>query len=323
MQTKTEYQADLRQRYWAYQASHFPDWQKFFDRPYVPPGKRPPVFLAHEAWRNVVIDPQACQPTIARLLEKIPKPARHTWFRSMNSSQALAQGVFGNLAIYGYLPCLPELQDDEGESLFGDAQVSAENFEMEFKVNYLGEPRATSLDGYVSGDYRIAIECKFTETEMGTCSRPRLQPGDAKYEHEHCDGNYTRQAAHQKRCPLTQNGIQYWYHVPSLFNWPSDTDQVPCPLNRNYQLVRNILAIGVNADGKVSREDGHVVLIYDERNPAFQENGGCLHAYRETQAALREPAMLRKCSWQCIVQHIRDKGVLPWLTEQLALKYGL
>jgi hypothetical protein len=33
--------------------------------------------------------------------------------------------------------------------------------------------------------------------------------------------------------------------------------------------------------------------------------------------------MLRRCSWQRIVQHIRQKGILPWLAEQLALKYGL
>lgn len=58
-------------------------------------------------------------------------------------------------------------------------------------------------------------------------------------------------------------------------------------------------------------------------SPAFQEGGAVLAAYRETRAALREQAMLRRCSWQRIIEHIRRNGSLPWLTEHLALKYGL
>jgi len=313
-----EYKADLNGSYWEYQKIHFPDWQKFLERPYAQDG-RPPVFLTREAWRNVVINPQASQPEINRILALIPEPDRHKWFRSMNSSQALAQSVFGNLALYGLLHCLIELQDDDVESLLDKVQVSFENFSMEFKVDHLGEPRPTSLDGYISGGYRVAIECKFTEAEVGTCSRPR----DSNYEREYCDGNYSRKGAGRERCPLTEIGVLYWRYVPSLFKWQSNSDLSPCPLNRNYQLVRNILAIGVNADGTVSLEDGHVILIYDERNPAFQERGAGLAAYMETRAALRKPTMLRRCSWQRIIQHIRHNGFLPWLTEHLALKYGL
>lgn len=322
VQAMTDYKADLNRRYWEYQKSHFPDWQRFFELPYAQDG-RPPVFFTREAWRNVVINPQTSQPEINRLLALIPEPDRHKWFRSMNSSQALAQSVFGNLAIYGLLHCLTELQGDDGENLLGKAQVSSDNFVMEFKVDRLREPRPTSLDGYISGGYRVAIECKFTEAEVGTCSRPRLTPRDSNYEHEYCDGNYSRKGVGRERCPLTDIGVLYWCYVPSLFKWQSGSDLFPCPLNRNYQLVRNILAIGVNADGTVSLEDGHVVLIYDERNPAFQERGDGLAAYMETRAALREPTMLRRCSWQRIIQHIRHNGFLPWLTGHLALKYGL
>ncbi|MDH4137843.1 MAG: hypothetical protein OEW09_14170, partial [Anaerolineae bacterium] len=76
-------------------------------------------------------------------------------------------------------------------------------------------------------------------------------------------------------------------------------------------------------NGTVSVDDGHVVLIYDERNPAFQTGGAGLAAYAETQLALQEPTMLRKCSWQRITQHMREKSILSWLTEQLESKYGL
>lgn len=85
--------------------------------------------------------------------------------------------------------------------------------------------------------------------------------------------------------------------------------------------MRNILAVGVK-DGKVSPDNGHVVLIYDERNPAFQEKGKGLIAFTKTQKASLKPTMLRKCSWQRIVMHLRGKKILPWLTGQLKAKYG-
>ncbi|MCJ7584487.1 MAG: hypothetical protein MUO30_06930 [Anaerolineales bacterium] len=315
-----DYKTDLNQRYWEYQKSQFPVWQKFFDRP--PAEKiRPPVFDG--AGQNVLVKPNASQQEIDALFALLPESDRHKWFRSMNSSQALAQSVLGNLTIHGYLSSLTELLDDNGISLLGKAQVSSDTFAMEFKIDYLGEPRRTSIDGYFGGDYRVAIECKFTESEVGTWSRPRLTPVDSNYESEYCNGSYTRQRARKGRCSLSEISVLYWQYITQLFRWNSDSDLIPCPLNKNYQLVRNILAVCVKPDGQVSAANGHVVLIYDERNPAFQKGGKGFMAFAETQQALREPTMLRKCSWQRIIQHMRNKGILAWLTEQLALKYGM
>ena len=315
------YKADLNQRFWQYQKSKFSNEQNQFERPFAP-GGRPPVFIRSELWRNVIINPDASEQEKDRLLALVPEGERHKWFGSMNSSQALAQSILGNLAIHGLLQCLAELKDDEGMDLFAKAKFISEDFAMEHKVNYLGEPRSTSLDGYISGDYRIAIECKFTEAEVGTCSRPRLIPTDLNYESENCSGAYSIQRARKERCSLTEIGVLYWRYIPRLFKWKNDSDLNPCPLNRNYQLVRNILAAGVKPDGNVSVNIGHVVLIYDERNPAFQKDGDGLIAYTETRTALQESTMLRKCSWQRVVQHIKDEHILPWLTENLALKYG-
>lgn len=318
----TDYKADLNQRYWEYQKSQFSNGLNFFERPYAQDG-RPPVFIRDEAWRNVIVNSVASQQDTHRLLALIPNGERQKWFGSMNSSQALAQSIFGNLAINDSLHYLSEIKDDEGQDLFGKAKISSDNFAMEYKVKYLREPRSTSLDGYVSGDYRIAIECKFTEAEVGTCSRPRLESTVSNYESEHCNGTYSIQRTRKERCSLTEIGVLYWHYVPSLFKWKSDSDLNPCPLNKNYQLVRNILAAGVKPDGTVSLNNGRVVLIYDERNPAFQNNGNGLIAYIEVQKALREPTMLRKCSWQRIVQHMREKDILSWLTKNLTPKYGL
>ena len=311
------YKAELNQRYWEYQESQFPVWQLF--DPLHSQGMGPPVFRSSEAWLNVIVNPNANQQEIDRVLALVPKGDRHKWFRSMNSSQALAQSVLGNLWIDGSLSSLSELQDDGGRALFGDAQVSPDNFAMEFKLDYLGEPRPTSLDGYIRGDYRVAIECKLTEADFGTCSRPRLTPAACEY----CNGSYTKQKERRERCSLTEVGVLYWRYIPRLFCWNSDQDLDPCPLAANYQLVRNILAIGVSPDGEVSSTKGHAVLIYDERNPAFQCEGAGLAAFVKTQQALREPKMLRKCSWQRILQHMRSKDILCWLTAQLELKYGL
>ena len=318
----TDYKADLNQRFWEYQRAKFPGGSGYFDRQQAD-DRRPPVLLPREAWRNVIERPDAGQQEIERLRALIPDTDRHKWFRSFSSSQALAQSILGNLATYGFLDCVADLCTDEGKPIFGNSDLSVDDFAMEYKVDYLGERRRTSLDGYIPGQYRVAIECKFMEGEFGSCSRPRMGPKDPSFAAEHCSGDFSRQLGRKDRCALTGIGVLYWSFVPQLFEWGGESDLVPCPLNRNYQVVRNILAAGVTPEGTVSMHAGHALLIYDDRNPAFQEGGVALAAYEETRAALREPAMLRKCNWQRIVKHVRHKGVMPWLVDELALKYGM
>jgi hypothetical protein len=317
-----DYKNDLVSRYWNYQTNVFPKLEDYFERSFASDG-RPPVFLRQKSEFNVITKPGASQDEINSVLALIPKKERHKWFRSMNSSQALTQSILGNLAIYNYLDHLTEILDDEGQNLLSGAQVSSENFFMEFKIDYLGEPRRTSLDAFFSGGRQVAIECKFTEADVGTCSRPRLKPKDSNYTADFCVGNFTRQRGRKERCSLTEIGVSYWKYIPYLFNWSNDADHKPCPLFKNYQLVRNLLAISVQPEMSVSLENGHVLLIYDERNPAFNIGGKGLKAFNETKKALKNPTMLRKCSWQRIVKHIRNKSILPWLVEHLNLKYGL
>jgi hypothetical protein len=317
----SEYRTKLIQRFWDYSKTQGYLQNHLLDKRGATP-QRPPVLTKDNAWRNILINPELDPSEQDRLLSLISEGERHKWFRSMNSSQALAQSVLGNLAIYNQLDCLSEIKTDEGLPLLEKVDLSHVNFSMEHKINFLGEPHPTSLDGYISGDYQIAIECKFTEPEVGSCSRPRLEKTVSNYEREYCDGSYSIQRTRVERCSLTEIGVLYWRYVPILFRWTNDIDQRPCPLKKNYQLVRNILAIGVNADKKVSQNDGHVILIYDDRNPAFQKKGAGLLAYEETRDALHKPEMLRKCSWQHIVGKMRDDNILPWLTKELSMKYG-
>jgi hypothetical protein len=311
------FKSDLHQRYWSYLQTYHPDWVFFLD-PKHPQENGPPVFLPIFEDFNVIAHPEANLTEKERILAFIPPYERHKWFRSMNSSQSLAQSVFGNLAIHGFLETLSDFLDDEGQVLFIGAQLNPENFSMEHKVSYLGESQTTSLDGYFDGAYRIAIECKFTESEVGSCSHVQLKPGHPTW----CDGQYTLKGrAH--RCPLTPTGVKYWGSVPELFEWKNYEDLSPCPLFRNYQLVRNVLAIGVQPDGSVSLDNGQAVLIYDLRNPAFQEGGKGDQVYQETRLALKKPSMLRKASWQSITEFLKRNSILPWLTEELEKKYGL
>lgn len=312
------YKEELKNRYWAYQKVFFPAIEEYFERRFDLP-----VFRTGKECHNVIVKPGATREENARLSSLLAEKKRHKWFRSMNSSQALAQSVLGNLAVYSQLNCLDELTDDSEEPLLGPARVSSDNFVMEQEVTHLGEPRCTSLDGFISGKYQVAVECKFTESEVGPCSRPRLTPSASNYETEFCDGTFTKQKERRERCALTEIGVMYWKYVPELFKWENATDLRPCPLYKNYQLVRNILAVCVRPDGNVSPANGHVVLVYDERNPAFQKGGdGCV-AFLETRQALKVPSVLRGCSWQRIIRHLRNQRILPWLTDQLELKYGL
>jgi len=316
------FRSSLIHRYWIYQEENFRPWEMYFDRPNND-YRRPPVFLETQARFNVITNPVSTTDETENLFKLIPHGEHHKWFRSMNSSQALSLSVLGNLKVYNLFAVLRDLRDDNGLPLLGNENLTFDNFTMEHKINHLGEPRRSSIDGFISGEYQIAIECKFTESEVGECSRTRLIERDSNYQKDHCDGSYTRQRGRKERCTLSEYGIKYWEHIPQFFNWNKNEDMTDCKLRRNYQLVRNILAAGVKPDGSTSTTNGHAILIYDERNSSCQPGGAIYNAYTETRESLIDPKMLRKISWQRITSYIRDKKLLPWLTDQLILKYGL
>jgi hypothetical protein len=316
------YRKNLIKRLWKYQKERFPDLGEYFDSP-ERSNERPPVFLKNKTDQNVVVNQEIPADKRDLLLGEIPMYERHRWFRSMFSSQALAQSIFGNLKIYNRLNLLNNLFDESGEPLFGQPDIRANNFFMEHSIDHLGEPRRTSVDAFISGNYQVAIECKLTESEVGSCSRTRLRVEDSNYEADFCNGTYFHQMGRNERCSLTEIGVKYWKYIPKLFSWRSDIDLRPCPLNKNYQLVRNLLAACVRSDGTFSPEYGHAVLVYDERSPAIKKGGKIFISFEEVKAALIYPNLLRKCSWQNIAQYIKQEPDLKWLTKEIELKYGI
>jgi len=278
---------------------------------------RPPVFTKAAADSNTLIDPKRTAEERHAILASIPRNRRHRWFRSMKSSQALAQSVFANLQVMQKTQILRHLTTEDGERPFASGQQLT--LEMEHAVAHLGEPRPTEIDVLVSSSEPVAIECKWTEREVGSCSRPRLPS-----EHpEHCPGEYRCKTAGISRCVLSGLGVRYWEHVPKLFTWSSDFDHLPCPLKDTYQLVRNVLAIGVGPDGCLTSGKAMALLLYDQRNPDFQDGGKGHAAYTQVRAALRNPRLLQRCTWQKVLHLMRNDAELGWLTEHLALKYGL
>ena len=96
---------------------------------------------------------------------------------------------------------------------------------------------------------------------------------------------------------MTGIGVRYWALVPRLFRLDPAIDHAVCPLNLNYQLVHNLLATCVSPAGE-ALADARVVLILDERSPAFQPGGEGWQAYEQVCEMLFDPAMLQRTSWQ-------------------------
>lgn len=283
---------------------------------------RPPVFRKDRAAFNLLTPPDADDELLVAVEATLPLKERHRWFRSMKSSQAVAQSVFGNLIATGNLGLLEGLETDQGLPAFCE-ELGTARAQLEYSVSHLGEPQSTSIDLWVDGNRRIAVECKLTEADFGTCSRPRLKEGkDKNYARDHCDGSYTKQRERQSRCSLTEIGVRYWDYIPSLFDWKSSDDFDPCPLSATYQLVRNVLASCVNSDGLIDTENAHALIVYDDRNTSFQAGGKANGQWKSARAALRSPELLRSVSWQSLVEHLAGTGEVSWLVDQLKKKYG-
>ncbi len=321
MSAYNDYISALIQRFWDYAEAESMGEKDLLDSDKRNP-QRPPVFRKSSASHNLLISPVADEESRKAIVSTLATKERHRHFGSMRSSQALAQSVFGNLVVEGKLGLLDGLDTDENLPAFGDGLGRA-SLQLEYTVSHLGEPRPTSVDVWFESERRIAVECKLTEPEFGTCSRPRLKLGaDQNYDRDYCDGSYTRQKNRQTRCSLSEIGVKYWKYIPEILHWRNDEDISPCTLRNTYQLIRNVLAACVAPNGTVDSNHSHALVIYDTCNPSFQQGGFAREQLATARAALKVPDSLRSCSWQSLVAHLESSGEMLWLTEQLRAKYG-
>ena len=271
--------------------------------------------------KGVLVPPNSSKANDIRAA--IPGSQRHRWFHSLKSSQVLTQSVFGAVHAFDRLDLLQDVTAECGRPAFFEDHCGS-SLVFEHEVRGLEEPRPTSIDVLLSGPQkRVAIECKFTEQEFGACSRPQLRPDDATYSDQHCDGRYRVQRERSERCALTEIGIQYWRHLPHLFDWPADRDHVPCPFADVYQLARNALAAALMPDGALDPVTGHVLVVYDARNPAFREIGKAERQWGSATAACHVPGLVRRLSWQHLMAAMARAPELAYLVEGVGRKYGL
>ena len=281
---------------------------------------RPPVFARSLASNNVLVplDRKKADDICAA----IPTQKRHRWFRSMRSSQALAQSVFAAIRTFERLDLLEGMSAECGRSAFFDDQQEW-MMSFEHEVNGLNEPRPTEVDVLLSRpDQRVAIECKFLEDEFGTCSRTdkNTYPDPRK----HCDGNYRFQNGRSHRCALAEIGVRYWEHLPRLFDWSPDRDHEPCPFGATYQLARNALAAAaITGEGSLGPPGGHVLVVYDARNPAFRAGGKADRQWQQVVGACLHQGLFRRLSWQALLASLAGAPGLAYLIDGLGEKYGL
>jgi hypothetical protein len=279
---------------------------------------RPPVVALQRPSLNLMLprDNKAMERAIET---EIPVANQHRHFRSFRSSQAMAQSVFGALKAAGRLDLLSQVPAECGRPAF-EKTTPETIMSMEVDVQTLREPRPTQLDVLLeTGTYRVAVECKFCESGFGTCSRVRSNASEPSL----CDGTYSQQQGRRTRCALTEVGVSYWEFIPVVFDWNSLQDMSPCPLLPTYQIVRNILAALVDADGQVSSSNGHAVFVYDGRNPAYKLGGAADMQLRQAAAACRIPGAMRRVTWQEVVRACAGSADLTWLSEAMKDKHGI
>lgn len=315
MRKYSDYQQTLFDSFESYKRSRLVGREDLFeDRP----AGGVVVFTKEAAIENVLVPPTATQEQRLEIQSAIPVKERHRWFRSMKSSQALAQSVFGNILAYRLQAMLSNTKAEDDTLAFGTEFMHAD-MSLEESITTLGEPRPTSVDVWLNSSYRVAVECKLSEPDFGTCSRPRLDADNPDF----CDGTYTCQAGRSVRCSLTNIGVRYWDYLQEILGWSPDEDHRPCPFAPTYQLVRNILAACVAKDGRLDLEGGHALVLYDSRNPAMQPGGTGDQQWRATAGSLQTDGVLKRLTWQSFVGQWPDEPVLDWLKDELAAKYGI
>ncbi|MCG3212647.1 MAG: hypothetical protein FOGNACKC_06317 [Anaerolineae bacterium] len=274
---------------------------------------RPYILDRLENWPNNIILPEVAAFIAAEQQNRVSRGAGfplHKYLHHGLSSQAMLFNLIGPLIVTADLGCLAEPFDQAG--LPGPEMPLAGQFEFENRTVFnedFGQP--TSLDLVIAtanSGPAYFIEAKLVEQEFGGCSV--FQAGD-------CDGR--NPAAEFSLCYLHHLGRRYWTLLAKhgFLNGPFG-DNATCILTTYYQFFRELLfAVELG---------GTFIVLYDERNPAFNRLGP--HGQRGLLPFLRSlvPAALQSrlatLTIQQVVQAIEASGRHAWIKE-FKVKYGL
>jgi len=184
----------------------------------------------------------------------------------------------------------------------------------------LGEGRlATSIDLYLrTAEGKVcAVEFKLTEPNFGECKLFRSKK---------CDGVYGSpnniRANDGYMCYLAKIKRSYW-QLGGQYNLLDPTKvNNPCPLNKYYQVLRNLMVAKKRAGESLGKEvRGVFVLAADERNDAFWGTGNHFDNLKDYLCRVRGESIpdVFRISTQNIVR--RFSGSLEEYKEYFAIKY--
>ena len=108
-----------------------------------------------------------------------------------------------------------------------------------------------------------------------------------------------------------------------VFNWSADRDHEPCPFGATYQLARNALAATITTDGSLKADRGHVLVLYDVRNPAFLGGGRAARQWQLVGDASLHQGLFRQLNWQSLLASLVNAVELAYLVDGFGEKYGL
>ena len=244
-----------------------------------------------------------------RLKEGIGFPL-HNYLHHGLSSQAMLLNLVGPLIVRNDYEPIRQVLAAKGLS-WQEGPLSAQ-LEVEDRSLFNEDSsQPTSIDLMVTHPSRpsLFVEAKFVEAEFGGCQ---------VFKRGNCDGK--NPAGNFSHCYLHHIGRRYWDLMKSHGLLTEAWLSSPlCPLSVYYQFFRELLF--------ALEQEGHFVLLHDERNPTFCCDGplGERGVFSFLLALL--PGKIRSRTFSITVQELFEaiqagSGHGDW-TGEFAEKYGM
>ena len=178
----------------------------------------------------------------------------------INSSQGVVIDVFGLLKISPYKDLLINAIFDKSGTDW--------NIDFEYTDHtLLNEKPSTQIDVVISNTENVLLfECKFMESDSGSCSQPM----------EQCNGDYKEQTNPKNdktsHCSLTAKEIKYWDYIPKIYIYDNEENICPCPFKGNqYQFMRNLCFGKALSEKKNINVENYFIYYESEICPIYNK----------------------------------------------------